>query len=159
MVLLSDNVPFSQLIGEAIMLDLTCKRADEEITAHDLEQTGSEVGEGDIVLLHTGWDRWWGNREKYFWHSPYLATDASQWLVARKIASLGFDIPCPDNMNDLRLGEPPPIHVMLLGNNIILVEMLCNLDSIGRRRFPFIVLPLKYKDMDGAAARAIALLP
>lgn len=153
-----DEVPFSQLIGEAILLDLTSKGAGETITAHDLERVGPDVRTGDIVLLHTGWDRLWGTND-YFWHSPYLTVDAAEWLVERKIATLGLDLPFPDNIADFKPKVGPPIHMLLLGNNIIIIEMMCNLGAVDRRRFTFIALPLKFKGMDASPTRAVALLP
>lgn len=153
-----DQVPFSQLAGEAILLDLTSKGAGEMVTAHDLERVGADVGAGDIVLLHTGWDRWWGTKD-YLQGVPYLALDAAEWLVERKIATLGLDLPFPDNIEDIKPKTPMPIHMLLLGNNIILIEMLTNLGSINRQRFTFIALPLKFKGVDGSPVRAVALLP
>jgi len=153
-----DQVPFSQVIGEAILLDLTSKGADEIITADDLEQVGADVGTGDIVLLHTNWDRWWGTRD-YFWRAPYVALDAAEWLVERKIATLGLDLPCPDNMRDIKPKSQLPIHTLLLANNIIIIEMMANLGLVDRSRFTFIALPLRFKGVDGSPVRAVALLP
>lgn len=153
-----DQVPFSQLIGQAILLDLTGKAAGEAITVEDLERAGPDVGAGDIVLLHTGWDRWWGTSH-YFWRAPYLALDAATWLVERQVATLGFDLPCPDNMHDIQPNTRPPIHALLLGNNVVLVEMLANLGQVDQRRFTFVALPLRFKGGDGSPARAVALLP
>jgi arylformamidase len=152
-----DQVPFRQLIGQAVLLDLTDKGPGEMITARDLERVGSDIQAGDIVLLHTGWDRYWGTPD-YFWRAPYLAVDAAEWLVERRIATLGFDLPCPDDMHAIQPNSRPPIHTLLLSNNVILVEMLANLGQIPTRRFTFIVLPLKFKGGDGSPARAIALL-
>ncbi len=152
-----DRVPFRQLIGQAILLDMRAKGAGEIISASDLESAGSDVRAGDIVLLHTGWDRHWGTPE-YFWRAPYLAPDAADWLVERKIGTLGFDLPCPDTMHAIQPNTRPPIHTRLLGNNMVLIEMLANLGQIGQRRFTFIVLPLKFKGGDGSPARAIALV-
>jgi kynurenine formamidase len=152
-----DQVPFDKLIGEAILLDLTSKGPGDVISAHDLDLIGADVEAGDIVLLHTGWYHRWGTSD-YFWRAPYLAIDAAKWLVEREIATLGYDIPSPDNMHDIKPNSRPPIHIELLGNNILLIEMLTNLGLIDQRRFDFIALPLKFEGGDGSPARAVALL-
>ena len=46
----------------------------------------------------------------------------------------------------------------ILKNNLVIIENLCNLDSVGDQLFTFCALPLKYENSDGASVRAIAIL-
>jgi arylformamidase len=48
-----------------------------------------------------------------------------------------------------------PAHDILLGNDILIVENLCNLDKIKRVRGLYSFLPLKLKDTDGSPIRAV----
>ena len=48
------------LMGEAVVLDFTGRRPDEEITPEDLARLAADVRPGDIVLVHTGYDRDYG---------------------------------------------------------------------------------------------------
>ncbi|UCH21212.1 MAG: cyclase family protein, partial [Deltaproteobacteria bacterium] len=48
-----------------------------------------------------------------------------------------------------------PVHDILLGNDILIVENLCNLDKINRVRGIYSFLPLKLMDSDGSPIRAV----
>ena len=43
-----------------------------------------------------------------------------------------------------------PVHDILLGNDILIVENLCNLDKIKQVKGVYSFLPLKLKDSDGS---------
>ena len=49
-----------------------------------------------------------------------------------------------------------PVHRLLLGQNIPLIENLINLDQLVGREFELWALPLKLKSGDGTATRAVA---
>ena len=49
-----------------------------------------------------------------------------------------------------------PVHRHLLGRGIPLIENLINLDQLVGKEFELWALPIKLKDGDGAAARAVA---
>jgi len=48
-----------------------------------------------------------------------------------------------------------PAHDILLGNDILIVENLCNLGKIKQVRGLYSFLPLKLKDTDGSPIRAV----
>jgi kynurenine formamidase len=48
-----------------------------------------------------------------------------------------------------------PVHDILLGNDILIVENLCNLDQITQIKGIYSFLPLKLKDSDGSPIRAV----
>jgi kynurenine formamidase len=48
-----------------------------------------------------------------------------------------------------------PVHDILLGNDILIVENLCNLDKITQIKGTYSFLPLKLKDSDGSPIRAV----
>ena len=47
---------------------------------------------------------------------------------------------------------------MLSDSSFVIVENLTNLGGIGNELFTFCVVPMKYKNADGALVRAIAIL-
>jgi kynurenine formamidase len=51
-----------------------------------------------------------------------------------------------------------PVHRLLLGQNIPLIENLINLEQLVGRSFELWALPIKLKGGDGAATRAVARL-
>src|SRR2546423_1381907 len=90
------DLPLSRWCGEAAIVDLTHRGADEGITADDLEQHAQHVQAGDIVLLRTDWDRKEDINRREFWTSaPYTTREAAEWLVARNVKAVGYDYP-PD---------------------------------------------------------------
>jgi len=68
-------------------------------------------------------------------------------------SDLGIDSPSIDIGKDSKF----LIHRLLLKNNILIVENLCNLDKIKKIYFKLLVLPLKLKDATGSPVRAIAI--
>lgn len=86
--------------------------------------------------------------------SFYLSEELAEELVQLKVKSVGLDFISPDEVTT----ATSPIHHILLGNNIYLIENLTNLDAIHTKRFFFSAAPLKIKDSDGAFARAFAVI-
>jgi kynurenine formamidase len=55
------------------------------------------VGEGDIVLINTGWHHRYGDNMEYFGHGPGLSEAAARWLVERGVKLVGIDTPTVDH--------------------------------------------------------------
>ena len=49
------------------------------------------------------------------------------------------------------------VHKILLAKNILIIENLTNLDSIGTEFFILSVLPLKSQEADGSPVRAVGM--
>jgi hypothetical protein len=79
------EITLDQVMGEALVVDLSWVGANHEITIEDLKKGGAgDVKRGDIVLLHTGWtDKMYGTWPDYFTRSPYFPPAVAQWLVDR----------------------------------------------------------------------------
>jgi kynurenine formamidase len=108
------------------------------------------IHEGDIVLFYTGFDKFYGTPEYYTKH-PVITQDLADFLIRRKVKLVGMDTPSPDY-------EPFPIHKTLLGNNIFIIENLCNLDKlIHYPAFELVALPLKTKT-EASLARVVAII-
>ncbi len=168
-----EDWPLEQLYGEAVVLDIP-KGELEEITADDLEKARPEVRAGDIVLIHTGWGRFYVEDRKsstYLTCSrPGVVTSAAEWLVKKKVKALGTDtVVTPHPKHKLGGGTPEemakgsirsyePVHRTLLGNNIVLIEQLTNLDKIKGRRVTCGFFPLRVLGLDGCPCRALAFL-
>ncbi len=146
------------LIGEAVVVDLSWAGERELITLPTflkaLNRAGTELREGDIVLVRTGWDRHLGE-ERYITGYPGLAKDVAEFLSSKKIAVLGVDTPNPDHPDDTAF----PVHNTLLPKEILIIENLTGLDCIPRQRMQFIGLPLKLKGLSGSPIRAVLIEP
>jgi arylformamidase len=109
--------------------------------------------ENKAVLIHTGWDSHW-NTEKYYSDHPFLTENAARCLRDRKACLVGID---SHNIDDTR-GNSRPVHTILLGNGILIVEHLCNLSSIPDEDFIFSAIPPKLKGVGTFPVRAMARL-
>ncbi len=108
---------------------------------------------GRAVLVHTGWDKYW-KTDRYFEDHPYLTQDAAEYLVECGVALVGID---SMNIDDTK-GKARPVHTTLLGNEIPIVEHLCNLEKLPDEGFTFTAAPPKIKDVGTFPVRAMAKL-
>ena len=160
-----DEIPLEKLIGEAVIIDMTHKKPKETVTAEDLESSGVEVKEGDIVIIRTGWtDRAWGTKE--FWVKMIgMSSDAGDWLLSKGIKALAtdfrMDLPPLDICEKCGAMVPRPNQDENRGKfferGIMMIEWCTNLGAIKKRRVDFICLPLKFEGADGSPVRVIAI--
>jgi len=150
-----ENLPLEALLGPARLLDCTGLAPLTEITTPMLrEMLGGPVPKR--LVFRYGWDRYWGDDAYYMGH-PYLSGEAAQWLVDEGVLLLGMDTPMPDNPEPGEGAPDSPIHKILLGNNVVLLEYLCNLDQLTSESITLIALPLKIEGADGAPTRCVAI--
>jgi kynurenine formamidase len=118
---------------------------------------GAEVFEnfdvrGKAVLVHTGWSRHW-KTDQYFEGHSYLTESAANLLKAKGAALVGIDSYNIDDTADMRR----PVHSILLHDNILIVEHLCNLEALPNDRpFKFYAVPVKIKNFGTFPVRAFA---
>jgi kynurenine formamidase len=151
-----DQIPLSVLVGPALVLDLTAAPEGTGVEPADLE--GRVKGrKAERLVLRFGWDRFWGSRRYYSGH-PYLTKASARWLVERGVRLLGMDTPMPDNPGEgAGSQEDSPIHKILLGSQVILLEYLANLGELRHEEVTLVALPLKIRDGDGSPVRCIAI--
>ena len=108
---------------------------------------------GKALLIQTGWDINW-NTERYFTSHPFLTESAARLLKERQVRLVGID---SHNIDDTsRNGRP--VHTVLLGGGILIVEHMCNLSSIPDEDFIFSAIPPKFKGVGTFPVRAMARL-
>lgn len=158
-----DEVPLESLMGQAAVLDLTHVEANQEITLSDLKKAGSDIQEYDIVLLKTTWDLKRNPMSRQYWsEAPYVGERAAAWLAQQPVKAVGFDFPQDYVIREIPQRHPPPeempTHHHILGKGVYLIEYLCNLGQVNRKRINFFAAPLKMRDAEGAPVRAFAVL-
>jgi arylformamidase len=153
------EISLDQVIGEAITIDLSFVEANHKITIDDLKRGGADqVRKGDIALLRTGWtDKMYGKWPDYFTQSPFFPPASAEWLVAKDPKSIGFDFfeeycaRLPDFTS-----EDFPMHRVILGAGIVIMEGITNLGALPRQRVPFYAPFYKIEGTEGAPARFFA---
>jgi kynurenine formamidase len=109
--------------------------------------------EGKAVLVHTGWDAYWGS-DQYFEGNPFLTSVAAQYLADAGAKLVGIDSLNIDDIRDFSR----PAHSILLRSDIPIVEHLCNLGALPSEDFRFFAVPVKVKGMGTFPVRAFGLI-
>lgn len=105
------------------------------------------------VLVETGWAKHWGT-EQYNSGHPYLTKSAAIYLRENGATLVGIDSLNIDDTDD----PARPVHSILLGANIPIVEHLCNLSSLPRNGFRFNAAPVKVEKFGTFPVRAYATI-
>jgi kynurenine formamidase len=165
-----DQIPLEQLVGPAVVIDVAAKAAadpDYRLTADDVrewEAAHGRIEPDSIVLLRTGWGKFWPDRKAYFGddtsnsvaglHFPSYGEDAARVLVEeRRVAALGVDTASID------YGQSADflVHRIAAARNVPGLENLASLDVLPPRGATVIALPMKIGKGSGGPLRAIAL--
>ena len=108
---------------------------------------------GRAVLIHTGWDRHWGTAA-YLTEHPYVTEPAALLLRDAGVALVGID---SHNIDDTA-GNARPVHTVLLGAGIPIVEHLTRLSDLPEAGFIFNAPPPRIRGMGTFPVRAHALV-
>ncbi|WP_158816429.1 cyclase family protein [Methylocapsa sp. S129] len=105
------------------------------------------------VLVQTGWDAHW-RTDRYFEGHPFLTEAAAIYLRDNGARLVGID---SLNIDDTT-GKSRPVHSVLLGANIPIVEHLTNLGALPLEGFRFHASPPKIARMGTFPVRAHACI-
>lgn len=115
----------------------------EALTAHEVRSRA--------VLVHTGWAAHW-RTDRYFEGHPFLTEDAAVFLRDHGAVLVGIDSYNIDDTEDLRR----PVHTILLGAGIPIVEHMRGLEQLPDVGFRFSAVPAKVKGLGSFPVRAYA---
>ena len=144
-----ENIPPARLIVPAVACDLTGV-TDGEITrdhlSRALERGSSQPRpDGGLLLKTVGPDQ----------PGRGIDSSAAELIVELGVVVVGTDfwgIDGPDNPG--RTG-----HMILLGNNVLVLESLINVGELLHQEFMLITLPLPFQRGSGSPVRAVAVTP
>ena len=167
-----DEIPLEQLMGPGVVVDVTeaCARnRDHLVQVGELRAWEDEHGripDGAIVLLHTGFGRFWPDRVRYLGtdergaeavaqlHFPGLDPDAARWLVReRSLGAVGLDTASIDH-GPSRTFEA---HQILFEANVPALENVAHLDQLPPSGFEVVALPMKIRGGSGGPVRIVAI--
>ena len=149
-----DEVPLSRYLGWCKVLDFTEKKLGGLFMAADFERRG--VKDGDRILIHTGWDRYFKPFDPLYYDldHPHFSAEGIDWVLEHKLDLVGLDVPSTDPY----LIDHPKIF-RDVENYPIVLELLTNLDKIVGREVYLMALPTHLKGGDGSWVRAVAFVP
>ena len=169
-----DTIPLDRLLGPAVVVDASaaCARdRDHRIGVEELAAFEAEHGpipEGAIVLLRTGFARFWPDRAAYLGtdergagavaklHFPGLHPDAARWLAdERRIAAVGIDTASID----FGASRSFDAHRALARSDVPAFENVAQLDALPATGAFAVALPMKIRGGSGAPLRVVAIVP
>jgi kynurenine formamidase len=166
-----DEIPMEQMIGDAVVVDVTNKtkdNADYQVNVEDILAWEKQYGllpDNIILLVKTGWSTYYDDVAKYLGtaekgqeavsklHFPSIDPSLADWLVTnRKIKAIGVDCASVDygQSKDFKT------HQLLYAQNIPGFENLTNLEQLPATGIYLVALPMKIKGGSGAPLRVIA---
>lgn len=169
-----DQIPLEQLMGAAVAVDVSSRclgDRDHQVLPADLaawEKKHGRIPDRAIVLLKTGYGRYWPDRTRYMGtaergeaavaklHFPGLHPDGARWLLReRSVKAVGIDTPSIDYGQSATYQT----HVALFERNVPALENVAGLEELPPRGFTVIALPMKIRDGSGGPLRIIAIVP
>jgi kynurenine formamidase len=169
-----DRVPLERLVGEAAVIDVREKcrsNRDYQVGIKDLrdwEDAHDRTLVDVIILLDTGFARYWPNARDYLGtaergelavaklHFPGLDPMAAQWLTDHRAPkAVGIDTASIDYGPTRHF----PSHVTLCQHNVPILENVADLGALPAVGATVIALPMKISGGSGAPTRIVAILP
>ena len=162
-----DQLPLETFIGPGVVLDATGRDDGEVIETDDLRRWLQAIDHppaaGDIVLVHTGCDRYYGQAD-YIDRGPGVSAQATRWLYERGVRVMGIDAWGWDR--PLRLQAADALHsgrpgIFWEAHQVDLpysqIERLVNLSALPPTGFTVSCLPLPIAGASAAPARVVAI--
>ncbi len=169
-----DEIPLERLVGPGVLVDVSDRCAgdpDHRVSIADFEaweKRHGRIPDASIVLIRTGYGRFWPDREAYLGtgergpraveklHFPGLHPEAARWLVAeRRIRAVGLDTASVDHGPSKTFDS----HRALFEANVPAFENLAGLEDLPASGFSVVALPIKIRGGSGGPLRAIAIVP
>lgn len=157
------------IFRRGVLLDIARNRhadalpADFEIQPDDLAAAAQaqnvQIRAGDVVLLRTGWARYWDDAARFIAqvHGPGPGEAGARWLSSHRIFAAGSDTVAFEKVPDSNM----PVHVHLLVESGIHIIECLNLEQLAaehRYTFLFVAAPLKIRGATGSPIRPLAIV-
>ena len=165
-----DELPLEWFYGDAIKLDLRDVGCGNLISKKNVIDALSKIGymikPGDIVLIWTGMEDFFGKKE-YFFDSPGMSAEATEFLIEKGvhvmgIDAYGFDRSIPIMLNEYLNSRDKsilwPAHMLGRRLEYVHIERLVNLDKLPDKNFKVACFPLKLVGCDASWIRAVAFV-
>ena len=169
----TDEIPLRRLVGRAVVVDVSAKALDDRdylVSVADLrrfERRNGPIPRRAIVLLRTGFDRFWPDAERYLGtaergeaavpllHFPGLSEEGARWLMRKRaVKAVGIDTASIDRGQSTNFIA----HRVLGGANVPVFENVNRLVRLPSRNFSIVALPMKIEGGSDGPLRVMAVL-
>jgi len=168
----TEKIPLAQTIGPGVIIDVRRgAEADRDylLRVADLqawEKRYGRIPKGAIVLMHSGWGKYWGDRKRYFGtdapgdtenlHFPGFSKEAAEFLVKQRgVKAVGLDTPSIDHGPSRDFIA----HQIFGGANVPIFENVAAVERLPPKGATIFAVPMKIKGGSGAPLRIFAILP
>ena len=163
-----DELPLEWFFAPGVVVDCTGRDDGEVIMAAEMEagiaRAGHELRAGDIVLVRTGRDAFYGAPD-YIARGRGVSAEATQWLYDHGVRVMGIDAwgwdrPLQMQAEDaVREGRPGIFwEAHQIGLRYSQIERLMGLDALPPTGFTVACFPLRVVGASAAPARVVAIL-
>jgi kynurenine formamidase len=167
-----DAIPLERLVAPVVVIDVAQRVARGGEFALEVDQVVAfeerhgPIREGSVVLLRTGWDRFWPDVRRYLGDDtpgdasklrfPSFGASAARALVdERGVVGVGVDTASID----VGSSKDFPVHRIAARKEVYGLENLTRLGELPPTGATLVALPMKIEGGSGAPVRVIALLP
>ena len=148
-----DIIDVNRFVMNNVHLLKIAKSSNQLITTEDIINSDTDIKENDSIVFSTGWEHNY-NSDNYMSSNPGLSPEAATYLSNKKINAVAIDSPSIDS----GIEQEFPVHQILLKNNVLIIENICNLTQIPKKILKLIAIPLKLQGATGSPIRALAII-
>jgi kynurenine formamidase len=162
-----DQIPADRLYRPGVCINVAAQAArdpDYRVTLADVQGFEARAGtipEGAVVLVATGWDRFWPDRSRYMnekdgvKHFPGLSVEAVRHLAqTRHVAGIGIDTPSIDYGPSTGFEA----HKVSMPLGVYHIENAAKLTTLPASGFMVVVAPIDIAGGSGGPTRIFAIL-
>jgi kynurenine formamidase len=162
-----DRIPVDRLYRAGVRIDVSKQAAtnpDYRVTTADVqafEKNSGRILEGAVVLIATGWDRYWPDRTRYMnekngvKHFPGLSAEATTLLARdRRVAGIGIDTPSIDYGPSTGFEA----HHVSMPLNVYHIENMTHLLDLPATGLQVVLAPINIGGGSGGPARVFAFV-
>ncbi|MGO9961454.1 MAG: cyclase family protein [Solirubrobacteraceae bacterium] len=163
-----DELPLEWFFAPGVVVDFVDRADGDVITATEMaaavDAAGRRLQAGDIVLVRTGRDAFYGQLD-YVARGPGVSADATRWLFDRGVRVMGIDawgwdrplhLQAQDAVREQRPGIFWEAHQV--GLRYSQIERLVGLGALPPTGFTVACFPLRVARASAAPARVVAIL-
>ena len=140
----------------------------QEISVADMEgalkkqgMSAASIGEGDVVMFHTGWVRYWIKDNKtYNGAVPGIGIEAGRWLAKKGVVIVGSDTWPVEVVPNPNPKMAFPVHQILLARNGVFIHENAATERLAAAKvyeFAYIFNPLAVEGGTGSPGNALAV--
>jgi kynurenine formamidase len=162
-----DELPLEHFFGPGVVVDATGRENGDAVTLEQMQAgiaaAGHDLRAGDIVLVHTGCDRFYAQPD-YLLQGPGVTAEATVWLIEQGVWTMGIDAwgwDRPLNLQGAEALEQDAPGILWAAHQVdrpySQIERLTNLSALPPTGFTVACFPLKIKGASAAPARVVAI--